>query len=68
MDIIASKKIENLPFDKTILCTITRVVDEDEGEYEVSFSSSQSKTTHFTAFAQEGATYSIDDNVYVNIP
>lgn len=68
MDIIASKKIENLPFDKTILCTITRVVNEDEGEYEVSFSSSQSKTTHFTAFAQEGATYSVDDNVYVNIP
>lgn len=68
MNVIAEKKISNLQFDKTILCTITDIVDENEGIYEVSFSSSQSKTTHFTAYAQEGVTYAIDDNVYVNVP
>lgn len=68
MDIIANKKIENLPFDKTILCTITDDINKDEGEYEVSFSGSQSKVTHFTAYAQEGAEYNKNDNVYVNVP
>ena len=68
MDIIANKKIENLPFDKTILCVITEVTDEEEGIYEVSFSSNQAKATHFTAYAQEGMKYAEGDNVYVNIP
>ncbi len=68
MDIIANKKIENLPFDKTILCVITEVTDEEEGIYEVSFSSNQAKATHFTAYAQEGMKYAEGDNVYVNVP
>lgn len=68
MDIIANKKIENLPFDKTILCTITEIEDEDEGIYKVSFSGSQSKVTYFTAYAQEDTFYEIGDNVYVNVP
>ena len=33
MDIIANKKIENLPFDKTILCTITDDSEKEEGIY-----------------------------------
>lgn len=68
MDIIANKKIENLPFDKTILCTVKEVIDSEEGIYEVSFSESNAKITHFQAFAQENATYEEGDNVYVNVP
>jgi hypothetical protein len=49
MDIIASKKIENLPFDKTILCTITTIKDKDEGIYEVSVNtdSAQANRSYF---------------------
>lgn len=68
MNVIADKKIQNLPFDKTILCTITKVIDEETGEYTVSYSSSNANTLSFTAYAQNGDTYDIDDNVYVNIP
>lgn len=68
MDVIAEKKIQNLPFDKTILCTITKVIDEEAGEYTVSYSSSNANTLSFTAYAQNGDTYDIDDSVYVNIP
>lgn len=70
MDIIANKKIENLPFDKTILCTITAIKDKDEGIYEVSANtdSAQANRSYFQAFAQEGATYEVGDNVYINVP
>lgn len=70
MDIIANKKIENLPFDKTILCTITTIKDKDEGIYEVSANtdSAQANRSYFQAFAQESATYEVGDNVYVNVP
>ena len=68
MDVIAEKKIQNLPFDKTILCTITKVVDEEAGEYMVSYSSSNANTLSFTAYAQNGDDYDIDDSVYVSIP
>lgn len=70
MDIIANKKVENLPFDKTILCTITSVKDKDEGIYEVSANtdSAQANRSYFQAFAQEGAVYEVGDNVYVNVP
>ena len=68
MEVIADKKVQNLPFDKTVLCTITEVIDEEAGIYNVSYSVNNSTTSSFTAYAQEGDSYQKDDSVYVNIP
>jgi len=68
IDVIAEKKVANLSFDKTMLGTITSVIDAETGIYEVSFNISNSRSSAFTAYATEGMEYSVGDNVYVNIP
>ena len=68
IDLIAEKKISNLSFDKTILCTVMEVIDEKAGKYLVSFNSDSFKTSSFFAYAQTGAIYEDGDTVYVNVP
>ena len=62
MDKIIYKRIEELPYDKTILATIENIDNAKNGEYIVN----DGQTT-FKAYSTN-TEYSKDDRVYVNIP
>ena len=61
MDTIISKRIENLPYDQTILCTIEDSSNSSKGEYIVT-----DGTTSFKAFSN--VLYGSGDQVYVSVP
>lgn len=56
-----NEQIQNVNYDKTILCTITNADNADDGEYTVTDGSS-----HFIAYST--SKYKVKDNVYVLIP
>ena len=62
MDTLIVQRLQNLPFDQTIVCKIIDVSKKDQGIYTVS-----NKSTEFEAYS-ENTHYSIDNQVYVNIP
>ena len=62
VDTIVSKRIENLPYDKTITATITNIDHADEGAYIV-----DDGTTTFAAYS-ENTDYQLNQQVYVNVP
>lgn len=55
ISIIARKQIENVSYDKTIICTITNNDNSKNGEYQVTDGS-----TKFTAYS-ENSTYKVND-------
>ena len=61
MDTIISKRIENLPYDQTILCTIEDSSNATKGDYIVT-----DGTTSFKAFSD--VLYGAGDQVYVSVP
>ena len=62
VDTLIAKRLENLPFDKTIICTITDDSHKDEGAYTVT-----DGTVTFDAQA-ENKTYYKEEKVQVLIP
>ena len=62
VDTIVSKRIENLPYDKTITATITNIDYASEGAYIV-----DDGTTTFMAYS-ENTDYQLNQQVYVNVP
>lgn len=62
IDVITTKRLENLQFDKTITCQIVDTSNSDEGEYIVSDGS-----TEFFAYS-ENSRYREGTWVYVTIP
>lgn len=64
VSVIASKKIESLGFDKTVLCSIEDVSNAKEGEYRVKTSDEQAT---FLAYS-ENTEYPLGSQVYVKIP
>ena len=63
IDTIVSSRLSSLPFDETIVCTVTAVINSGQGKYEVSDGS-----TVFMAIASTDRSYFVDDKVYVLIP
>ena len=62
VDILISKRINNLAYDFTKKCTITQTVGDLEGTYEVS-----DGATRFKAYSPD-VEYKVDDQVRVNVP
>lgn len=62
VDILIDKKLENLSYDTTIICTITDNTDKKDGKYRVTDGS-----VSFIAYS-ELTNYRIGDQVRVNIP
>lgn len=62
MDIISTKRLEGLQYDKTIICKIIDASDRDKGEYVVS-----DGTTTFRAYS-ENTRYMSGTSVYVVVP
>ena len=62
IDIITSKKLEGLSFDKTIICTIEDISEREQGKYTVS-----NGTTRFVAYS-DNITYDLQESVYVTVP
>ena len=62
MDILNTKALSSVGFDKTIICTIVDDSEKDKGKYEVSNGSSI-----FSAYS-ESDKYKNNDSVYVTIP
>lgn len=62
VDILASAKISNLQYDKTLICTIESISNAQKGEYKVTDGSS-----HFLAYS-ENTKYTEGTRVYVNVP
>ncbi len=62
MDIIASRKVEKVAYDSTIICTITDDSDRKNGCYTVT-----DGTIKFQAYS-EVTNYKVDDQVRVSIP
>ena len=62
MDIIASRKVEKVAYDSTIICTIVDNSDRKNGCYTVT-----DGTIKFQAYS-EVTTYKVDDQVRVSIP
>jgi hypothetical protein len=62
IDIITQKKLENLPYDQTIVCTIVSNENAENNEYIVT-----DGTTTFNAYS-ENTTYRKNAKVYVTIP
>lgn len=62
MDTLIVQRLQNLPFDQTIVCKIIDVSKKNQGIYTVS-----NESTEFEAYS-ENTNYSTDDQVYVNIP
>ena len=62
MDTLIVQRLQNLPFDQTIVCKIIDDSKKDQGIYTVS-----NESTEFEAYS-ENTHYSIDNQVYVNIP
>ena len=65
IDIIASKKIAQASFDKTIKCVINQIVNEATGEYKVSYGDSKNITVYSN---NPEFHYKKDQVVYVLIP
>lgn len=65
IDIIASKKIAQASFDKTIKCVISSVVNQAIGEYKVSYGDSKNISVYSNNLDVH---YKKDDVVYVLIP
>ncbi len=61
VDLLIDTKVNNLNFDKTELCTVEQV--KDNNQYYVSNGSAK-----YYAYASEGAKYEVGDSVYVTIP
>jgi hypothetical protein len=62
VDIIVTKKLEGISFDKTITCTITSNENRNLGKYRVTDGSA-----NFDAYSTS-TDYKIDDVVYVTVP
>lgn len=62
IDTIVNKRIENLPYDKTIIAHIEDNSQASKGKYVVN-----DGTSSFDAYS-ENTTYQINENVYVNVP
>ena len=62
IDILTSKRLNSLDFDKTMVCTVIDVSNSKSGIYKVS-----DGVTTFEAFS-ENTTYTIDTKVYVQVP
>ena len=62
IDTIVNKRIENLPYDKTIIAHIEDNSQASKGKYIVN-----DGTSSFEAYS-ENTTYTINENVYVNVP
>ena len=62
IDTIVSKRIEDLGYDKTIICTITNDSDSSNGHYVVNNGS-----TSFDAYSEDTG-YKKNDSVYVTVP
>jgi len=62
INLIASKKVSDLPYDKTVICTITDTSKADQNEYTVT-----DNTSTFTAYS-ENTEYGLNAQVYVTIP
>lgn len=62
IDIIAEKKVESLPYDKTLTCTIVSAAKAARGEYSVT-----DGTTTFLAYS-DNTTYKDGTRVYVTVP
>jgi len=62
INLIASKKVSNLPYDQTIVCTITDNSNANNGEYTVN-----DGTSEFITYS-ENPDYRVNTRVYVNIP
>ena len=62
ISLIASKKVADLPYDKTLVCQVIDNANADKGEYTVS-----DGTSEFLAYS-ENATYRINSKVYVTVP
>lgn len=63
MDIISSKRINAIGFDKTLVCTIESVTNAKNGAYRVT-----DGTSHFQAYADTEQEYTEGQKVYVKIP
>lgn len=63
MDIITSKRVSSVGFDKTLVCTIESVENAKNGCYKVT-----DGTSHFKAYADTTAKYSEGQKVYVKVP
>lgn len=64
IDILITKRMRELQFDKTIVCQIHKIINMDEGAYQVSYM--DSIFTAYSLFKEK--IYSIGDYVYVKIP
>lgn len=62
IDIIAEKKVESLPYDKTLTCTIVSAAKAARGEYSVT-----DGATTFLAYS-DNTTYKDGTRVYVTVP
>lgn len=62
IDTVISKRLEQLSYDKTIICTITDDSNAKNGEYQVTDGSIKFKAR------SENASYRIDDQVRVSVP
>lgn len=62
INLIASKKVSNLPYDQTIVCTIVDNTNAVNGEYTVN-----DGTSEFVTYS-ENPDYRVNTRVYVNIP
>jgi len=64
MDLIVQKRLENLKYDKTILCEVIEVLDDEQRVYRVSDGSNT-----FIAYAISSQfVFEEGDSVYVNVP
>lgn len=63
IDTLVNQRIDKLQLDKTVTATITSCVNSLTGEYKVSYNGG-----FMTAFANEGASYNKNAEVYVLIP
>lgn len=62
MDVLVNKRLSDLQFDKTIICTIVDASNAEKGEYEVT-----DGATTFTAYSKD-VTFKEEDSVYITIP
>ena len=62
IDTIVQKRIEKLPYDKTVIATIEDNTNAAQGKYVVN-----DGTSTYEAFS-ENTSYTIGQNVYVSIP
>ena len=63
IEIMYDQKISELQYDQTIQGRIFTIENLDTGEYKVRY-----KGNIFSAFAENGKTYKIYDNVFVTVP